>query len=209
MRYIKQNDNDFLLIADTYNHALKLIDLKSKHCHKLKLNINLNEPNGLCIDPTTNNVYICDTNNHSVKIIKNFDTNKTEFQVNELTIANQNITELIGKIQLKNEILVDLNFEMNFEASNNWHLTIFNQNQSKSEFKGIFENKNQMSKLYNLTSTDLEVESIKQIELDLCIYYCEENNSLGKICKIFKKKISYTKENMIKKTGYIILRVQI
>jgi hypothetical protein len=172
--------------------------------------MNLNEPNGLCIDPTTKNVYISDTNNHSIKIIENFDANKTEFQVNELILANQNITELIENIQLKNEILVDFDFELNLEASNNnnWHITLIYENQTKSEFKGVFEKANKKNELYKLTSVSSEVESIKKIELDLCVCYCEQNNLLGKICKILKRKFSYASENMLKKIGFIVLKVQ-
>ena len=211
-KYLKQNDKEYLLVADTYNHALKLIDLKTKFCQKLQLETQLNEPNGLCIDPTSQTVYICDTNNHSIKRIESFDVNKTTmFNINELKLTNQNLTELIESIELKNEILVEINFELNFEASNNWQLAIFNTNEkvAKLELQGVFERKKNLNGLYKLTSIDSESENIKLIELHICVCYCEQSNTLGNICKILKKKFTYTRENMLNRKGCIVLTVQI
>lgn len=89
-------------------------------CQKLKLIGSLNEPNGVCI--TNDRVYISDTNNHSIKIIHNFDLNETEFQLEELkinsfidTLQNLNLNPSNGAY----EIWIELNnIELNLDAQN-------------------------------------------------------------------------------------------
>ncbi|KAL3863542.1 hypothetical protein ACJMK2_005293 [Sinanodonta woodiana] len=69
-----------LLVADSYNHKIKSIDLKTKNCTTIMgtgqagsamkdnpLKTELNEPGGLCV--SNNLLYIADTNNHNIKVL--------------------------------------------------------------------------------------------------------------------------------------------
>lgn len=64
-----------LLVADSYNHKIKSVDIKTAVCTTIVgpepsegiICNRLNEPGGLCM--SGNIVYIADTNNHTIKIL--------------------------------------------------------------------------------------------------------------------------------------------
>ncbi|XP_033757320.1 NHL repeat-containing protein 2-like [Pecten maximus] len=69
-----------LLVADSYNHKIKSVDLVSKMCETWAapsrsekgdncISIDLNEPGGLCVDQTHQLLYIADTNNHIIRMV--------------------------------------------------------------------------------------------------------------------------------------------
>jgi hypothetical protein len=139
----------------------------------------------------------------------NFDAEQNEHQVEEfnVTIKKKNLIELLENTELQNGLLVHFDFQLNNEASNSWVLIITYLNNSKTEHKGIFMKK--YNELYKIISTDLDIESIMKIELEVSVYYCDQNNSLGKICKLLKRKIVYTKENFSKNSNSIVLKIEI
>ncbi|GFO25865.1 nhl repeat-containing protein 2-like [Plakobranchus ocellatus] len=75
--------NDNLIIADSYNHKIKYVDLNTKECHTLAGNgspgavidpydlklCQFNEPGGLSADHEKKLIYIADTNNHTIKVL--------------------------------------------------------------------------------------------------------------------------------------------
>jgi len=119
------------------------------------------------------------------------------------------LTESLENIELKNVLLVDFNFNLNFEASNSWDLVITYSNNSKTEHRGIFVKK--YNELYKLISTDLDIESITKIELEISVYYCDRGNSLGEggVCKLLKRKFIHTNENFCKSSTSIVLKIEI
>jgi len=72
-----------LLIADSYNHKIKTVDLSTSHCETLTgtgrvgnsvsqtslLEAEFNEPGGLDVDKNSQLVYVADTNNHVIKVL--------------------------------------------------------------------------------------------------------------------------------------------
>lgn len=71
-----------LLVADSYNHKIKSIDIVKRSCHTLLgtgkpgsskgsglSNCELSEPSGLACDWRKKKVYIADTNNHDIKVL--------------------------------------------------------------------------------------------------------------------------------------------
>ncbi|KAK7110465.1 hypothetical protein V1264_014334 [Littorina saxatilis] len=71
-----------LLVADSYNHKIKSVDIKTKQCTTVlgtgapghvaggdSSSVQLNEPGGLCVDTQGQLVYIADTNNHSIRVL--------------------------------------------------------------------------------------------------------------------------------------------
>ncbi|XP_022662944.1 NHL repeat-containing protein 2-like isoform X1 [Varroa destructor] len=61
-----------IIVADSYNHKLKIVDLKSRMCKtaQIKGTLCLDEPAGLAIDNVANRLYIADTNNHQIKVVE-------------------------------------------------------------------------------------------------------------------------------------------
>lgn len=78
-----------LFVADTYNHKLKRVDTSKNSIETLLIPTDLkplNEPSGLAFGETTQKLYVCDTNNHSIRAV-NFsnDFNKIT-QIEDLII---------------------------------------------------------------------------------------------------------------------------
>lgn len=74
------DDKGPLLVADSYNHKIKSVDIASKKCETWaspsqsdkgcnSIPIDLNEPGGLCVDKTNGILYIADTNNHVIRTV--------------------------------------------------------------------------------------------------------------------------------------------
>ncbi|XP_022342770.2 NHL repeat-containing protein 2-like isoform X1 [Crassostrea virginica] len=73
-----------LLVADSYNHKLKLVDIGSRQCTTLwgvDREVTLNEPGGVCVDSKKDVAYIADTNNHCIRILNIQDTVITQLPV--------------------------------------------------------------------------------------------------------------------------------
>ncbi|AWP17732.1 putative NHL repeat-containing protein 2 [Scophthalmus maximus] len=75
-------EQSLLYLADSYNHKIKMVDPKTKHCctlagtgeagDTLGPDFNkscFNEPGGICVDSGGKLLYLADTNNHQVKIL--------------------------------------------------------------------------------------------------------------------------------------------
>lgn len=67
--------DNFVYVADTYNHKIKRIDATTNHCETFNIveeSENLmvfNEPGGLCLNPTGECLYVANTNNHSIDLV--------------------------------------------------------------------------------------------------------------------------------------------
>ncbi|XP_063676520.1 NHL repeat-containing protein 2-like [Bolinopsis microptera] len=62
--------NQTLLVADSYNHKIKQIQTKSRVVSTCSQITGLSEPSGLTHDPQSGCVYVADTNNHAVRVVK-------------------------------------------------------------------------------------------------------------------------------------------
>uniref|UniRef100_A0A2K5CR10 NHL repeat-containing protein 2 n=1 Tax=Aotus nancymaae TaxID=37293 RepID=A0A2K5CR10_AOTNA len=73
---------NLLYVADSYNHKIKVVDPKTKHCATLAgtgdtnnvtssnfTESTFNEPGGLCIGENGQLLYVADTNNHQIKVM--------------------------------------------------------------------------------------------------------------------------------------------
>ncbi|XP_007939780.1 NHL repeat-containing protein 2 [Orycteropus afer afer] len=73
---------NLLYVADSYNHKIKVVDPKTKHCltlagtgdasnviHSSFRESTFNEPGGLCIGENGQLLYVADTNNHQIKVM--------------------------------------------------------------------------------------------------------------------------------------------
>uniref|UniRef100_F7GC24 NHL repeat containing 2 n=1 Tax=Callithrix jacchus TaxID=9483 RepID=F7GC24_CALJA len=73
---------NLLYVADSYNHKIKVVDPKTKHCTTLAgtgdtnnvtsssfTESTFNEPGGLCIGENGQLLYVADTNNHQIKVM--------------------------------------------------------------------------------------------------------------------------------------------
>lgn len=53
-----------LLVADSYNHKLKKINVQSLKCYTCPVRLRFNEPGGVCVHEKA--IYVADTNSHSL-----------------------------------------------------------------------------------------------------------------------------------------------
>lgn len=194
VKYFKQN----LLVCDTYNNCIKRIDLKSKMCQKLfvKNEVNLNEPNSLCIDKENRFVWIADSNNHEIKLIKNFDTSSNQIELEEYKINFKDKIELNNKEE-NSFLKLKFNFKLNSKAENSWNLRVVNQNGSVSTYLGLFDKFSLISEKDQIYKLNLKenIEEINLLELDISLFYCEND---GLVCKLFKKKVLLNQKDLIK-----------
>lgn len=67
--------DNFIYVADTYNHKLKRIDPSTSTIETLDVKTKseesflFNEPGGLCVDETGENLLVANTNNHTIEMI--------------------------------------------------------------------------------------------------------------------------------------------
>lgn len=130
-----RNDQLQLVIADSYNHKLKIVtNLKAKSPLVCTCPVQgLDEPGGLDFDSEgENQLFVADTNNHMIKKV-NIET----FQVTEIKIdiqpdkdksevdfskSSEKIQAGFGKFDIKLQFLNDDDFTLNPEAPNGWKI---------------------------------------------------------------------------------------
>ncbi|RWS14327.1 NHL repeat-containing protein 2-like protein [Dinothrombium tinctorium] len=110
--------NDFtqkLLIADSYNHKIKVVDIETRRCDTIAgtgvsanifncdlLSAAFNEPNGLCMLEEGKVALVADTNNHCIKKI---DFNENRVSVFNLLFANDSREESINSEAANNDVI--------------------------------------------------------------------------------------------------------
>lgn len=108
-------DEEVLFVADTYNHKLKKVSIAENHISTLSLpssdttdgekSICFNEPAGLCVSSDGKKLYLADTNNHCVKVLKlgsDYSVqsiNKLNLNMDEKTLNNEGIKHQIFERQ--------------------------------------------------------------------------------------------------------------
>ncbi|XP_018497756.2 NHL repeat-containing protein 2 [Galendromus occidentalis] len=60
---------DKLIVADTYNNKLKIVDARLRTCSTIPDAEDFREPGGLAVDSTRRRVYVADTEKHRIKIL--------------------------------------------------------------------------------------------------------------------------------------------
>lgn len=202
----KQNENEFLLVADTYNNCLKKIDVKKKKVEKILLvneAFTLNEPSGICVDYRTDTLFLADTNHHSIKIVKDFNINSQkfsmeEFQIKFTTSGLPKVEELRISNRKKNDyqLCSSFRFKLNSNAENTWKLAI--KGSHAACINGSFKSKDLIeckkdSYVYKLDDAFVDKSwTIDKIRLDLNLIYC--GNDLS--CKILKKSFDFNKKEI-------------
>lgn len=104
---LTMHKNQSLFVADTYNHKIKLINISSNTVKTLQIphatNINkdyiLNEPCGMCLNKDGNKLYVCDTNNHSIKIV-HFTDEKID-KIEKITKLDLRVSDKLESLAVK------------------------------------------------------------------------------------------------------------
>lgn len=209
--------NEYLLVADTYNNCLRKIDVKKKKVEKLGIQTGLNEPNSTCIDTSNRLVYIADTNNHSIKVIRNVDLSSNEpIAIEEFKIELGDVDESqLEKLNIRGDSAGDMfarfSFKLNPGAENSWKATIVttsktNKKQSNSRsFQGAFTQADliESSKTYVYKFQGLDIdragdEIVTSIQLKLNLVYCDSGDEKSKSCKMFKSTKSFEQKELAK-----------
>ena len=199
VKFINKDENKMLIITDSYNHSLKVVDLKTKFCRKIKMNVNnkLNEPNSILY--SQNSIWITDTNNHKIKVLHNFNDESDHSLENfEVKFPSNDIKKFTvpTEINLKNQILLQLpNFHINYEAANCWKIIVKTNKKERLENEGTFEELNKKRDLFQLVPITTEIDSIEKIKLELNIVYCIQEK-LNNVCKMYKKKLEFSRKQI-------------
>lgn len=98
--------DNFVYVADTYNHKIKRIDTASNNCETCNVveeskNVMVfSEPGGLCLNPTGDYLYVANTNNHSIELIdlKTMIAKPWKIDFNANSVPKPNADEQIIKI---------------------------------------------------------------------------------------------------------------
>lgn len=196
--------NNFLIVADSYNNSLKLIDIKTKLCRKIFIqNSDLNEPNGICIDENNGYLWIADTNNHSIKFFRVDDIFKEKEIIFSNILLDQSVDSVdyvqkIDKLKLNDQkfIEINFNFKLNESAENFWTVKV-----NERTITGLFTKNNLFHKIF------LEnFEKIFFLELHINVAYCQmvDNDS---ICKLLNKKIVLNESELfaLNQNGHFII----
>lgn len=202
-------EKDFLLLVDTYNSSLKKIDIKTKMCKKLvnKSELELNEPSGICIDGKT--IWICDSNNHSIKYIENFEKSNDSYILNEFLVLGQDKVDHVSQKLAKNnlesnktfdKIKVKFDFDVNENADNSCKIYALNKNEIKEE------NLVHLKKLLNenvfvLENFSFDLEELVEINFNFNLIICSHSDSGAKVCKMVKSSKTFTKKEILKIRG--------
>lgn len=145
--------DQFVYVADTYNHKIKRIDVSNNTCHTCKIISdnptndsaepahNLNEPGGLCLSPTGDQLLVADTNNHRIvsidlrtmkarpwKLDFNADTLPGEvLEANALPIIKSNravqVTDGVARLDLQLAFAQEADIKFTAEAPQKWTVT--------------------------------------------------------------------------------------
>ncbi|XP_019868171.1 NHL repeat-containing protein 2 isoform X2 [Aethina tumida] len=98
-----------IFVADTYNHKIKKIDIEKNHVTTISVPLNdttdgqlhmFNEPAGLCVSVDGSKVYLADTNNHQIKILK-LDDNENITGIDKLDLKISEESSVLDKSKYK------------------------------------------------------------------------------------------------------------
>lgn len=112
---MKLNDQ-ILFVVDTYNHKLKKVNTSTNTVETIPFpkennkDYVLNEPCGLCFNKNGDKIYICDTNNHCIKIIE-LSFQNTVKKVSKLNLSVSDAQKVVRKF--KNTIAFDKHLKIN------------------------------------------------------------------------------------------------
>lgn len=188
------SNDHVLFIADTYNHKLKTVDITANIVTTLKTSDScsnpelfaLNEPAGLCFSSEGDKLYVADTNNHAIKVLKLnkdlavsevnklnlvFDStlsktnNKSKFQIispKPLTVNSNG-----GKLILQLDLTFANGLKLTDEAPQRWVADLPEPSWSCVPRSG--SNVETVDVVINFPSTDIETASVDFVfELVTC-----------------------------------------
>lgn len=195
VKFTQLKGQDSLVIADSYNNSVKVVNLATKYCQKMKLNgDNLNEPN--CVFINKNKVWIVDTNNHQIKVIGDIASNEEIFQVEKFILNFDAVTSNdidLTNLNLKDCIFLQLSdVNINFDAPNDWNMMVNGKDAYSGELKQTLSENGKH--IYKLTS-GLDLNSIEKIELKINCVYCVGEKSEG-VCRMLEKKAIFERKEI-------------
>lgn len=192
-----------VLIADTYNHGLKLFDLGTKLCRRLDIGpCRLNEPNGLAV--SSRHLWLADTNAHSIKRASMSDL-QSPLRFDEFVVRfGEDITDGLKK----SIVHVRFNLPLNVKAANKWELRVVDSAGQKSTYNGTLLRQDD-GDVYKMSLTSSK-SRIAQIEFDLSVVCCVHNEKLGEVCQMFRKTINLSRAEIdtFNETGRVLIEIK-
>ena len=200
-------ENGTLLLVDTYNSAVKKVDLKTKRCQKFvntASDLDLNEPSGICVYETT--LWIADTNNHVIKFVDKFDINSEDFSLKEFSINFKDCVDSIGDLKFvhlnlgkgKKKLLVKFDFELNEQAENTCKVSLVSTNKLKTECAVCLRRNNKKENVFILDKIFVDIDTVLEVTLHFHLVLCVEDKFGSKMCKMVRILKSYSKSDLLK-----------
>lgn len=202
---------DKVLIADTYNHKIKLLDPEKRTVKSFLGNgkpgqsdgekASFYEPAGLTI--ANNKLYIADTNNHAIRVVDLKTKQTTTLKINGLTpmsefVADESSLPNAEKIKTEKQtlsisndskIILDVKLPAGYHLNPNAPQRLKINIEKNSEIVSIdASGKNSLTKTFKPLQLPLSlpIKSLKagtsELNVQLSVYYCREDNT-GE-CKI-------------------------
>lgn len=216
-----------LLLADSYNHKIKSIDIMKRKCQTLlgtgKPGSNkggnlreteLNEPGGLSSDWRGKKVYIADTNNHDIKVINMESQNVSSLpfifpsESSNLDQTDRGKTELNTSMgDQDNSVIVSLiikpgqGVHLNEEAPNSWKL--FSEDQKLQDYLTSSGVKLTGDLTQELTQTLVALPPCRvpgELCLKLDLFVCEDSG----VCRMDKKTLNITLDTAKREHVFIL-----
>lgn len=205
-----------LLLADSYNHKIKSIDIGTRCCHTLLgtgkpgpnvgsslLNTELNEPGGLSCDWRKKMVYIADTNNHSIKVL-DLESQQvfslpiifpselladTDFTDDSRSVSHRGMGDQGQIIEVKLVIKPAEGVHLNEEAPNSW--TLLSEDEEVKEYLtacGI-KLKGTLTQELSQSLVSLPTCTVSgEVCLKLDLFVCEDSG----VCRMDKQVLKQT-----------------
>lgn len=191
-----------LVVADTYNHKVKLLNPLKRNCDEIKLDSDIKfcEPSGLDFVTQSNCLLVCDTNNHRIIKVNFNDQSASEFEVHGLKSAKINSGNdqkiLLGKYEIesgKESLLTfDFHFAKNVSFTKDTIQSIRlilspiiwskpEKNEKFIQFSDI-----QSLKPISLLPNNLNYEGSTKLLIDCTFYLCNGNNGT-----CFKRNVEF------------------
>ena len=190
---------DMLFIADTYNHKIKTLDLRSNEVKTLIGNGNpgninglfeeaqLNEPEGL--QASNRYLFIADTNNHEIKVANLVENIIRPFVIND--INNKLLIKAESRIETKKLNPVEIRQgQSNISLSLKFPKGFIRNKSAPSRIEKITKGSNTYLLINDLDNVEIPVNTDieNEITLDMQLYYCEKTDY--EICLIHKKTVT-------------------
>ncbi|XP_034234276.1 NHL repeat-containing protein 2 [Thrips palmi] len=217
--------SESLFVADSYNHKIKIVKPGVNSCVAYigtgkpgnllsGLKSQLHEPGGLCVNKTGTELYIADTNNHTIKVF-NFSTctitelalicgdKEPEDKTDEALKAIPLTVNFGGKIMLHVGLSLPPQLQLTEGAPQRWSLHLPGLSWKCDASSGVFDSESSTASI-SVTAPAYDQhqhQSLNKIRLTTKLFVCVDS-----VCKVATPSLSFTVKCDAKSTNEVIYK---